>query len=54
MEGCNLNKKENNHDIIMKEVFGCARKLPDEIFEQFAKLRKTIDEDLQSNLDSRI
>ncbi len=47
-------EKENNHDIIMKEVFECARKLPDEIFEQFAKLRKTIDEDLQSNLNSRI
>ena len=54
MEGFNLNKKENNHDIIMKEVFGCARKLPDEIFEQFAKLRTIIDDDLQSNLESRI
>lgn len=45
-------EKENNHDIIMKEVFGCARDLPDEIFEQFAKLRMIIDDDLQSNLDS--
>lgn len=47
-------EKENNHDIIMKEVFGYARNLPDEIFEQFAKLRATIDDDLQANLNSRI
>jgi len=43
-------EKENNHDIIMKEVFGCARNLPDEIFEHFTKVRTIIDEDLQINL----
>jgi predicted CopG family antitoxin len=47
-------EKENNHDIIMKEVFGCARNLPDEIFTQFAKLRTTIDDDLQVKLNARI
>ena len=49
-----ISEKENNHDIIVKEVFGCARDLPDEIFEQFAKLRTTIDDDLQANLKYRI
>lgn len=49
-----LHKKENNHDIIMNEVFGCAKKLPDEIFTQFTKLRETIDDDLQITMDSRI
>ncbi len=49
-----IHEKENNHDIIMKEVFDSAKDLPDEIFEQFAKLRKTINDDLQVTLNFRI
>ena len=49
-----ISEKDSNYDIIMKEVFGSARDLPDEIFDLFAKLRKTIDNDFQINLDSGI
>ncbi|MHA1379186.1 MAG: antitoxin VapB family protein [Candidatus Helarchaeota archaeon] len=49
-----ISEKDNNHDIIMNEVFGSAKDLPEEIFDLFAKLRKSIDEDFQVNIDSRI
>ncbi len=45
---------ENNYEVIMKEVFGCAKtEIPDEVLVNFSEIKKEIEKDIDDQFELR-